>query len=188
MQIGSGDDRFPGAQGIRQGSRHDLALMFVGRDVNVCRTDQFDELLRADETIPKDHTILNPEISREFLEVQPIFVALVSQDMRVGDAGNHVNGITVTRQDTRQSLDYVFYTLVWGEQSKREQNVFSLRSESILIKIRIGKVQIGDTVGNEIDFVGRDLEDFLQNIGGLPAHDNQAVQQSCNLLHDHSLV
>src|SRR5258705_11847840 len=128
MQVGSGDDRFPGAQGIRQSPGHDLALMFVGRDVNVCRTDQFHELLRADETIPKDHTVLNPEISRQFLEVQPILVALVPQDMRVGYAGNHVNGITVTRQDARQSLDYIFYTLVWGEQSKREQNVFSFRS------------------------------------------------------------
>src|SRR5256885_6832432 len=43
-------------------------------------------------------------------------------------------------------------------------------------------------MGDEIDFVGRNLEHLLQDIGGLPAHDNQAVRQSGNLLHDHSLV
>src|SRR5258706_12235775 len=98
--------------------------------------------------------------------------------MRVGDAGNHVNGIAVTRQDARQSLDYVFYALVWGEQSKREQNVLPFRSESILIKIRIGKVQIGNAVGNKFDFRGRDLETLWPNIRAWHSHVNHAVCQS----------
>ena len=113
MQIGSGNDCFSGAQRIRQGPGNDLSFVFVGSDVNVCCTDQFNQLLRADETIPKDHTGLNPDIFRQFLQIQPVFIPLLSQDVWVGDAGNHVNGIAVTRQDAREGLDYVFYSLVW---------------------------------------------------------------------------
>src|SRR5258708_28034908 len=125
MQVGSGDDCFSSAQGICQRPGNDLSFVFVRSDVNVCCADQFYELLSADETIPKDHAGLNPEISRQFLQVQPILVALLPQDMWVGDAGNHINGIPVTWQDAWQSLDYIFDALVGGEQSKREQNIFS---------------------------------------------------------------
>ena len=63
------------------------------------------KLLRTHEAIPKDHAGFHSQILREFLQRLPVFFALIPQDMRMGDAGNHVHDIAVTRQDTREELE-----------------------------------------------------------------------------------
>jgi tRNA G46 methylase TrmB len=45
-------------------------------------------------------------------------------------------------------LDDILYALIRREQTKRQHNVFSFRSEAILVEIGIGKGQIRDAVRN----------------------------------------
>jgi len=71
----------------------------------------------------------------------------------------------VAREDCRQGLDDVFYALVRREQAKREQNFFAFGSEGILIEVGVGEGQVRNTVWNQIDLGGRDVEHFLQNFG-----------------------
>jgi len=118
------------------------------------------------------------------LQNRPIFRSPSrAENMRVRHAGNHVNNIAVPRQNARHRLDYVFDALVWREQAEREQHIFSFSSKAILEETGIGKRQIGDPVGDEIDFVRRDVKHFSQNIGGLLAHDNESIRQSRNFRH-----
>src|SRR5437762_11476198 len=84
--------------------------------------------------------------------------------MRVRHAGNHVNNIAVPRQNGRHRLDYVFDALVWREQAEREQHIFSFGSEAILEETGIGKRQIGDPVGDEIDLVRRRSEEHTSEL------------------------
>ena len=108
--------------------------------------------------------------------------------MRVRHAGNHVNNIAVPRQNARHRLDYVFDSLVWREQAEREQHIFSFGSESILVETGIGKWHIGDSVGDEIDLVRRDVKHFFKDIGRLLAHDNETIRQSRNFRHHCALI
>ena len=93
------------------------------------------------------------ELFREVLQGMPVFVAFAPQDMRVSYAGHHVNNIGVACQNLRQCFDNVFNSLVRRKQSEREQNFFPFGAESVLVKTRIGKRQIGDAVRNQIDLV-----------------------------------
>ena len=72
-----------------------MSFVFVGRDVNICRADQFNQLLRSLEPVSEDHAVLNSEIAGQLLQVQPIFLAFVTEYMGMGDTGNHVNNIAV---------------------------------------------------------------------------------------------
>src|SRR6202011_5087454 len=122
---------------------------------NVRRADQFNHLLGTYKTIAKDHVGFNSKIVRQLLQVNAVFVTLAPQDMRVSCASNHVNNIAVARQNVWQSLDDIFYALIGREQAKREQNVFSFRSEPILVEVGISERQIGDAMWNQIDLVDR---------------------------------
>ena len=51
MPIRSRDDRFASTQSVGQGSRNDLCLVLVRRDVDVGCTDEFHHLLGADKTV-----------------------------------------------------------------------------------------------------------------------------------------
>src|SRR5260370_391118 len=80
----------------------------------------------------------------------------------------------------RHGLDYVFDALIWREQAERKQHIFSFGSEAVLVEAGIGKRYVGDSVGDEIDFVRRDVKHIFQDIGGLLAHDNETIRQSRN--------
>ncbi len=72
-------------------------------------------------------------------------------------------------------MDDVFYALIGRQQAKREQDILSFRSETIFVKVGISEGQIGDAMGNQVNLVGRDAEDFLQDLRGMLAHDDHAV-------------
>ena len=103
-------------------------------------------------------------------------------------AGNHVNNIAVMREDFWQSQDDIFYALIGRQQAKREQNIFSFRPEAVLVEVWIGEGQIGDAMRNQIDLVARNVEHFLQDLCGVPAHDDHAVRKGRNLFHHRALV
>ena len=75
-----------------------MSLVLIGGDVNVRGADEFDQFLRTDEAIAKDDVVFHAKIFREFLQVVPVFVALMPEDVRVGDTGNHVHHIGVPRR------------------------------------------------------------------------------------------
>ena len=111
-----------------------------------------------------------PSSFARFCKIVPVFVAFPPQYVRMRYAGNHVDHVAVARQNLRQRFDYVFHSLIRRQQPKREQNFFSFRSESVLVKTRIGERQIWDAMRNQIDLVGRNVKHFLQNLRGLLAH------------------
>jgi len=78
---------FPGAQGVRESAGNYLTLMFVRRDVNVGRADQFHKFLWADEAVAENYVGLDAQVFRELLQRRSVLVALPAEDMRVGYAG-----------------------------------------------------------------------------------------------------
>lgn len=154
MQVGRRNNRFAGAQRVRQSARDNLGFVFVRSDVNVRRPDKFNHLLRIYKAIPKNHVGLDSQVAREVLQRNAIFFTLPPQDMRMRYAGNHVHDVGVVRQDFRQGPDDVLYAFIGREQPKGEQNIFALGSESIFIETGIREGQIRDTVRNQVNFVG----------------------------------
>src|ERR1700739_1943402 len=98
------------------------------------------------------------------------------EHMRMGDAGNHIHHIAVLRQDSRQRLDDVFDALVWREQSKREQNFFSLSSKGILVETWVRESQMRNAMWDQINLGNWHMEYFLQDFRRLAAHHDQAVR------------
>ncbi len=162
--------------------------MFVWRDVNVRRADQFNQILRTLEAVAKDHTGFDPEVLRQILQVHPVLVTFAPQHMRMSYTGYHVYNIAVARQDSWQGFYDVFYALIPREQAKCEQNILSLGSEAILVEIGVRERQIGDAMRNQIDLFDWNVEHFLQDLCGGLAHDDQAVRKRRDFLHHRALV
>ncbi len=66
--------------------------------------------------------------------------------------------------------------------------MLAFRPEAIFVEVGISERQIGNPMRNQIDFGNRNMEHFLENLRRLPAHDDQAVRQSCNFLHHGALI
>ena len=108
--------------------------------------------------------------------------------MRVSGARNHIDSIAVTGEDAGHRLDHAFESFVRGKQPKREKDALALASEAILIEARLLKRQVGDAMRNQLDLLGRDPEDLLQDTRGVLAHDDEAVGSCSNLVHYNPLV
>src|SRR5580692_7624750 len=162
--------------------------MLVWRDVNIRRSDQFNHLLRTHESVAENHTRFYAQPFGQALQRLPVSVAFPPQYMRVRDAGNHVKHVAVALENLWQRFYDVLYSFVRREQSKRQQNLFSLRPEPVFVKTWVGERQIGDAMWNQVDLLGRNLKHFLQDRRGLLAHDDQAVRKRRNLRHHPALV
>src|SRR5579859_4238451 len=137
MQVGSRNDGFASAQSIRKRSGNHLLFVLVRRDVNVRRADQFNHLPWTHETIAENYIGLYAEIAGQLLQIVPVLVSFTPQNVRMSYAGNHVDNIVMAREDFRKSLDDIFNALIRRKQPKRKQDIFSFRSEPILIKTGI---------------------------------------------------
>ena len=85
----------------------------------------------------EDHIGLNSQINRQFLQVEPVLLTLTPLEMRMSCSGNHVDNIAVPRQYPWQSLNDIFDAFVRRQQTKREQDHLSFRTEAILVEIGI---------------------------------------------------
>jgi len=82
-------------------------------------------------------------------------------------ACNHVDSIAVSGEDARHRLDHAFEPFVGRKQSKRKKDALALAREATFIEVRLLKRQIGDAMRNQIDLLGRDAEDLLEDTRGV---------------------
>ena len=106
----------------------------------------------------------------------------------MGRARDDVSNILVFGQNLRQSLNYIFDSLIRREQAESEQDRFSLNTKAVFVEIGIQEWQVWNSMRHHVDLATRHLEDFLQELGRQLAHDNEAVRQLHDLFHDHRLV
>src|ERR1700687_6460974 len=106
----------------------------------------------------------------------------------MGRACDDVSNILVFGQNLRQSLNYIFDSLIRREQAESEQDRFSLNTKAVFVEIGIQEGQVWNSMRHHVDLATRHLEDFLQELGRQLAHANEAVGQLCDLFHDHKLV
>src|SRR5271167_3223024 len=139
--------------------------MAIRSDVNVGGANEFNHLLRTDEAVVKDHSRFHSYFLGQSLQTGSILVPLATEDVRMGGSCDDVSDILVFGQNLRQSLDYVFDSLVRREQAEREQNRFTFHAKAVLVEIGIQERQVGNAVRHHIDLAARYLEDFLQELG-----------------------
>src|SRR5437660_6146488 len=97
-------------------------------------------------------------------------------------AQNDEDYVGMPSQDRRQGLDDIFDALVGRQQAESQQHVLSLDPKMILMKARIDKGHVGNSVRDEIDFLLGNVVNLAQEIGAAAAHDHQAVRQSGQLV------
>jgi hypothetical protein len=59
------------------------------------------------------------------LQLERISITLAAFNVRVSSACDDVNNVAVTGQDAWQGLNHVFESLVWRQQTEREQDRLS---------------------------------------------------------------
>src|SRR5208282_4253054 len=106
----------------------------------------------------------------------------------MGRARDDIRDITVVRQNTRQGLYDRFNPLIWREQTEGQQYGFAPNTESVLVKIRIHKRQIWDSMRDYVNLCRWNSVDLLKELRGMLAHDNEAVGDLCEFDHHAMLV
>src|SRR6266576_2473418 len=120
MPVRRRDDRLPGPERIRKRSRNNLCLMAIRSDVDVCRANELNHFLWTDEAVVENHLRFHSYRLRQSLQAGTILVSLTPEDVRMSRACDHVNNVLVSGQNLRQSLNYIFNSLVRREQAERE--------------------------------------------------------------------
>jgi hypothetical protein len=85
-------------------------------------------------------------------------------------------------------LDRAFEAFVWLKQPKREKDTLALAREASFIEVRLLKRKIGDAMRNQIDPLGRNLEDLLEDTRGVLAHNDKALRACGDPVHYNPLV
>ena len=104
---------------------------------------------------------------------------------RSQDDENHVGK---SRQNRRQGFNDVLNALVRRQQAEGEQHVLSFDSKMVLVKARIDKRHIGNSMRNEIDFFIGNVVNFSKEIFPPLAHHHQSVRQSRQLVQHAALA
>ena len=134
-------------------------LVEVGRDVDVRRADELDELLQADEAIVEDHVRFHALLLGQPLQRQPVRLTFVLEDVRMRGADDDVDGIRIAGHDRGQGRDDGFDPLVRREQAEAEQHGLALDAEEVLVEARIDERHVGYAVGNQVDLLRRHVID-----------------------------
>src|ERR1017187_8319799 len=117
----------------------------------------------------------NSEVLSEQLQRLPVFVSLALSNVRMGRARDDIRNIAVLRQNARQGLYDGFNSLIWREQAEGQQYRLAPNSEAVLVKIRIDKRQVGNSMRDDVNLCRRDLEDLLEKLRRVLAHLDKAV-------------
>ena len=104
------------------------------------------------------------EIAGEAFETQPVSLALVAEQVRVGLAHDDVHDVGKLPDDLRQGAQGVLDALVRRKQPERQQHLLADYPELILEVIRIGERHVRDAVGDQVDLGGRGLVDVAQEL------------------------
>jgi hypothetical protein len=69
--------------------------------------------------------------------------------------------------------EFIFDSFVRREQSKRQEDSFSLHSKLIFVKIRVDERDVRDAMRDDVDLFSRDAIDFLQETFASVGHHNE---------------
>src|SRR5439155_25191896 len=73
------------------------------------------------------------------------------------------------------------------KKSKGKQHRLTFHAELILVKGRVDELHVRHPVRDEIDLLGRDAIDFLQQLSSTFSHHDKTIRKRIELLHDESL-
>ena len=103
-------------------------------------------------------------------------------------AGDDIRDIAVVGQDSRQSLDDGFNSLVWRQQAEGQQYELTPNSEPVLVKIWIHKRKVRDSMWDDVNSGRWNPVDLPQELRRVLTHHNQPVRQFCDFQHHPTLV
>ena len=111
-QYGRRDHGLARSHGVRERAGDDLRRVEIGRDVNIRRADELDELLQADKSVVKDYVTFDALFLSQPLQRQPVGFAVVPLDVGMGRADDEVHDVGMLGQNGRQGGDDILDTLV----------------------------------------------------------------------------
>ncbi len=122
------------------------------------------------------------------LQFFPVPLTLPPPDVRMRRSGNDIHQVCVLCEDRRQRPDYVFDSLIRGQQAERKQNRFSFGAKLILEVIGIRERKIGHSMWNQIDLLSWHLVHIAQKAYGVFAHHNQTIGKMGDLVEHGALI
>ena len=187
MPIRGGDDGFAGAERVGERAGDDLALVQVGRDVDIGGADEIHELGQIDEAVVEDDVLFDAEIFRETLEAEAIVLAVFADEVRVGGTEDEVNCLREFGDKGGQGVEDLLDALVGREESEREQNLAALDGEKGFKTVGLLERDVVDAVRDNVDFFGGGVVDFAEKTAGALGHDDEAGGGVDQGFHDATL-
>src|SRR5919201_2667660 len=102
-------------------------------------------------------------------------------------AKNNVNDIRVLLENFWQRFDDILNAFVRRKKSKRKQHRLTFHAELILVEGRVDELHVRHTVRDEIDLLGRNAIDLLQQRSPTFSHHDTTIRASLELFHNESL-
>ncbi len=118
-------------------------------------------------------------------EHQPVGFAGLLQHMRMGGAEHDVHSVRIRVQDRGQRIDHVLHALVRRQEPEREDHGLALDAKPVLVAG--GKHRLRNSVRNQVDLVGTDSVDLLEQGRTVGAHHHQSFRQAHDLVQHPSL-
>ena len=188
MPVRRRDDRLAAAEGVGQRARGDLRRVQVGGDVDVGRPDELGQLVQLDEPVVEDDVPLDAELAGQALEAQPIALALLADQLRMGRAEDDVDEVRDLREDLGDGPEHVLDALVGREQAEGQGDRPPLDAELLLVGVRVDEGRVGDAVGDEVDLGLGHAVDLAEEHARPFGHDDDPRRQLRELDQDPTLV
>ena len=188
MPVRRRDDRLAAAERVGQRARGDLRRVQVRRHVDVRRPDELGQLVQLDEPVVEDHVLLDPQVPGQPLQAQPVALALLADQVRVGRPQDDVDEVGELLEDLRHGPEHVLDALVGREQPERQRHQPALDAELVLVEVRVDERRVGDAVRDQVDLGLGDAVDLPQERPGPLGHDDDAGGQVGQLRQDPPLV
>ncbi len=111
VQVGGADHGAAGRQGIRQGAAGNLVFSRIGGDVHVASLQVLQQVGKAEILVHEAHVRADAQRFGHLDQAFAVDFALVTLDLRVGDAHDQVNRFGTSGDDPGHGLDHVFQPL-----------------------------------------------------------------------------
>ena len=118
----------------------------VGRDVDVGRQQQLDDLLLAQVLVQERHVVVEIEALDHGEELVAVLLTAVAQKLGVGLAGDQVERFGVSLRDPRHRFDHVLESLARPDEAERGDDLAARESELLLQLAASTRLDVGHAV------------------------------------------
>ena len=132
--------------------------------------------------------LADPQVPGQPLQAQPVALALLAHQVRVGRPQDDVDEVGERLEDLRHGPEHVLDALVGREQPERQRHQPALDAELLLVGVRVDERRVGDAVRDQVDLGLGDAVDLPQERPGPLGHDDDAGGQVGQLRQDPPLV